>query len=109
MNGKATRRIRRAAWQVIVSTGSGESVNAVVHKLKREYKALPYHKRNLKHMGLRSLSHREQEQRYLRVRDYKEIPQPKPVYSKENPHPDWSGYEDGEPDDHSRFKSLWRK
>lgn len=65
MNGKVARRIRRAAWQVILSTGSRRTLREVIRELKGEYKALPYHKRDYKLYGYRSLSHKEQEQRHM--------------------------------------------
>lgn len=65
MNGKVARRIRRAAWQVILSTGSRRSLREVVKELKAEYRAEPYHKRNYALFGYKSLSHKAQEQRWI--------------------------------------------
>ena len=54
MNGRVSRRIRRA------SAKSGRPVK----ELKREYRRLPYHRRRLGIRGLRSLSHLEEERRW---------------------------------------------
>lgn len=63
MNGRASRRIRRAVWAVIHSTGTTDSFNKVHKKLKREYRANPYHKR--KGIGYVVLPHKGQERRWI--------------------------------------------
>lgn len=70
MNGKLARRIRRAAWQVLhagtgMAPSKGDTHREIVKTLKREYRALPYHKRKHYEFGYRILSHREQECRWL--------------------------------------------
>jgi hypothetical protein len=69
MNGKASRRIRRAA---LAATHSERPIGSFakarrqwLKQLKREYRAQPYHQRDTASLyGYRSLSHREQEARW---------------------------------------------
>jgi len=69
MNGRAARRIRRASWQIIFAEGRtgniSEQRREIEKRLKREYRALPYHRRDLSHFGLVSLPHALQELRYV--------------------------------------------
>lgn len=45
MNGKASKRIRVAAMRLRAATGFKGPQRKLVARLKREYKALPYHRR----------------------------------------------------------------
>jgi hypothetical protein len=67
VNGRAARRIRRAALHILLADGTGETLVWIRKRLKREYKALPYHRRRSEMYQI--LTHREQERRYNRHRE----------------------------------------
>lgn len=45
MNGKCAKRIRKAAEAQKIALGIDQPLRAIYQKLKREYKATPYHQR----------------------------------------------------------------
>lgn len=60
MNGRVAKRIRRAAAKVQYSRGQRRYSKATIQELKREYRALPYHRRKATlPKGVRPHSHRE--------------------------------------------------
>jgi hypothetical protein len=66
MNGRAARRIRRAAKQTSLASrkeqGKHEGYSAALKRLKREYRARPYHQRT--GLSYAVLSHKAQERRW---------------------------------------------
>lgn len=104
MNGRAARRIHRAALHVkLVGTGMapsmGDTVRQIAKTLKRQYNARPYHKRNNWRLGYPTLSHKEQEQRWWGMRQM-QVPKPPPK-PKAGPYEELPFY-----DDHARFKFM---
>lgn len=72
MNGRAAKRIRRAARQVLYSSrredAYGKNYRQSLKRLKREYKTKPYHHRNPTSFGYVSLTHADQFQRWKHMR-----------------------------------------
>lgn len=108
MNGKVSRRIRRAAWQVL-HAGSKESYSVVVKRLKREYRALPYHRRDLRMYGGKKWTHREQDQRWREIIRWKEADTsvtPAQPFHDDHSHLRSISSDPEFYDDHSRFRNI---
>lgn len=75
MNGKLAKRIRHAAYAILLGGYNVERFAGLPHReivkiLKREYKAKPYGKRNLERFGY-SVTHKQQRKRWLNMKGIK--------------------------------------
>jgi hypothetical protein len=75
MNGKVAKRIRHAAYVILLEGFQAERfkglpLHEIIKILKREYKAKPYCKRNLERFGY-SVTHKQQRKRWLNMKGIK--------------------------------------